>query len=255
MPLLESGGCAAPSSPVLPGSPSSSHSSPAALPAGTQPAAEIRPLDPQRVQDQDDMTWADYQPDSRARTGATRRSSRSAKLRVALVAIDFEDQPFVITQPKQSDPFGNPQVDPVPRADVREVLRRLLGQAGPLNHGHTIHGTGWSSRAARSASRRSTRSVRTGCRRKLFEYGLNEYNQAGGCPAGYTCDGRMERDADALWRADAGADVVEVRIVLRIYAGYDETTVWQEFGEMKFASRTRTSPPSGATRTRRSRAG
>ena len=74
--------------------------------------------------------------------------------------------------------------------------------------------------------------------RKLFEYGLNEYNQASGCPTGYTCDGRMERDADALWRADAGDAVVNsYPIKLRIYAGYDETTVWQEFGEMKFASR------------------
>ena len=25
--------------------------------------------------------------------------------------------------------------------------------------------------------------------------------------------------------------------MLRIYAGYDETSVWQEFGEMKFASK------------------
>ena len=74
--------------------------------------------------------------------------------------------------------------------------------------------------------------------RKLFEYGLNEYNQASACPSGYTCNGRMEPDADALWAADSGADVVKsYPIKLRIYAGYDETTVWQEFGEMKFADR------------------
>ncbi|HSG02077.1 MAG TPA: hypothetical protein VLA20_13135, partial [Vicinamibacterales bacterium] len=49
---------------------------------------------------------------------------------------------------------------------------------------------------------------------------------------------RMERDADALWTADAGADIrSRYDVVLRIYAGYDETTVWQEFGEMKFATR------------------
>ena len=35
-----------------------------------------------------------------------------------LVAVDFEDQPFVITLPKKSDPFGNPQLDPVRREDV-----------------------------------------------------------------------------------------------------------------------------------------
>ncbi|HVT79389.1 MAG TPA: hypothetical protein VHM90_01925, partial [Phycisphaerae bacterium] len=43
--------------------------------------------------------------------------------------------------------------------------------------------------------------------------------------------------ADALWAADKGADIKsKYDIVIRIYAGYDETSVWQEFGEMKFAS-------------------
>src|SRR6185437_641664 len=71
--------------------------------------------------------------------------------------------------------------------------------------------------------------------KKLFQYGLNEWGQQGACPSGYTCDGRMERDADELWRAAAGQDIrSKYDIVLRIYAGYDETSVWQEFGEMKF---------------------
>jgi M6 family metalloprotease-like protein len=48
----------------------------------------------------------------------------------------------------------------------------------------------------------------------------------------------MEPDADALWAADKGADIKKrYDIVLRIYAGYDETSVWQEFGEMKFNSK------------------
>ena len=74
--------------------------------------------------------------------------------------------------------------------------------------------------------------------KRLFEYGLNEYNQASACPTGFTCNGRMEPDADALWLAGAGADIKgKYDVILRIYAGYDETTVWQEFGEMKFRSR------------------
>jgi M6 family metalloprotease-like protein len=48
----------------------------------------------------------------------------------------------------------------------------------------------------------------------------------------------MEPDVDALWTADKGADIrKQYDIILRIYAGYDETSVWQEFGEMKFASK------------------
>jgi len=79
--------------------------------------------------------------------------------------------------------------------------------------------------------------------------------QQGGCPSGFACDGELEADADSLWRADAGEKVAErYDIVLRIYAGYDETSVWQEFGEMKFQSRDQI-PPNGAIPTRASRAG
>ena len=36
----------------------------------------------------------------------------------------------------------------------------------------------------------------------------------------------------------AGADIKsKYDVVLRIYAGYDETGVWQEFGEMKFETK------------------
>ena len=61
--------------------------------------------------------------------------------------------------------------------------------------------------------------------RPLYEYGLNEFNQQGGCPAGHTCNGNMDSDVDALWRADAGREHhAQFDLVLRIYAGYDETT-------------------------------
>ena len=56
-------------------------------------------------------------------------------------------------------------------------------------------------------------------------------------PPGFKADGRLEPDADALWRADAGDIRSKYDIILRIYAGYDETSVWQEFGEMKFQDR------------------
>ena len=83
--------------------------------------------------------------------------------------------------------------------------------------------------------------------RPLYEYGLNEFDHngvgeqkptGGGCPSGHRCDGNMDRDIDALWRAAAGEDIrSQYDLVLRVYAGYDETTVWQEFGEMKFETK------------------
>ncbi len=47
----------------------------------------------------------------------------------------------------------------------------------------------------------------------------------------------MEPDVDSLWKAEAGDIKSKYDAVLRIYAGYDETGVWQEFGEMKFISK------------------
>lgn len=194
-------------------------------------------LDPQVWQDQDAMTWADYRPIPGAAWGDPAKIPERA-LRVALVAIDFEDQPFVITQRKGSDPFGNPQIDPVARVDVARFYADFWGKPGPLNHGHTINEYWMEQSRGKIGIPQIDVFGPYRMPRKLFEYGLNEYNQTSGCPAGYTCNGRMEPDADALWRADAGAAVVDsYPIKLRIYAGYDETTVWQEFGEMRFASR------------------
>ena len=195
------------------------------------------PLDPQVWQDQEDMAWTDYKPIPGVNWGDPARTPARA-LRVALVAIDFEDQPFVITRPKHSDPFGNPQVDPVARAEVAGFYADFWGKPGPLNHGHTIHEYWMEQSRGKIGIPKIDVFGPYRMPRKLFEYGLNEYGQQSGCPGGFTCDGRMERDVDALWQADAGADVVNsYPIKLRIYAGYDETTVWQEFGEMKFASR------------------
>ena len=183
------------------------------------------------------MTWADYHPISGTRWADPSLAPARA-LRVALVAIDFDDQPFVITLPKHSDPFGNPQIDPVPRADVARFYAGFLGTPGALNHGHTINEYWMEQSRGKVGIPKIDAYGPYRMPKRLFQYGLNEYNQAGACPSGFTCDGRMEPDADALWTADAGADVrSKYDIVLRIYAGYDETSVWQEFGEMKFATR------------------
>ena len=203
------------------------------------PAAQDRPspIDPQRVQDQDTMTWKDYRPIPGANwADATRKGERV--FRVALVAVDFEDQPFVITQPKHSDLFGNPQVDPVKREDVPKFYADFWGKPGPLNHGHTIHEYWMEQSRGRVGIPTIDSFGPYRMPRKLFQYGLNEHGQAVGCPTGHTCNHRMEPDVDALWAADAGADIKKhYDIVLRIYAGYDETSVWQEFGEMKFKSK------------------
>jgi M6 family metalloprotease-like protein len=73
--------------------------------------------------------------------------------------------------------------------------------------------------------------------RKLWEYGCNEWGQRDATPTGEPAKGRMERDCDSIWKAVAGDVRGQYDAVLRIYAGYDETGIWQEFGEMKFQNK------------------
>ena len=203
------------------------------------------PLDPQRVQDQQEMTWDDYRPIP-GMNWSDPALVPARTLRIALVAVDFEDQPFVITLPRGSDPFGNPQVDPVPRQRVPQFYADFYNRPGPLNHGHTINGYWMEQSRGRIGIPPMDAYGPYRMPKKLFQYGLNEWGQQGGCPSGYACDGDLEADADALWRADAGEKVADrYDIVLRIYAGYDETSVWQEFGEMKFQSRDQIPPEWG----------
>jgi hypothetical protein len=69
------------------------------------------PIDPQVVKDQDDMTRMDYHPIP-GKNWADPSLKPARQIKIALVAIDFPDQLFVVTLPRQSDPFGNPQIDP-----------------------------------------------------------------------------------------------------------------------------------------------
>src|SRR5689334_2811311 len=63
------------------------------------------PADPQRVRDQDDMTWEDYRPIPGVNWADTSRHGSKRTMRVAIVPADYSDQPFVLTLPRGSDLF------------------------------------------------------------------------------------------------------------------------------------------------------
>lgn len=74
--------------------------------------------------------------------------------------------------------------------------------------------------------------------RPYWWYGLNEYGQNKYTPDGNEAAGRLERDCDELWIKEVGQDIRKnYDAILRLYAGYDETGVWMEFGIMKFKSK------------------
>lgn len=194
------------------------------------------PIDPQLVRDQDEMTWDDYRPIP-GKNWADPALVPQRKFRMALVAVDFRDQPFVITLPKNSDLFGNPQTDPVGREDVPEFYSDFWLKPSAVNHGQTINGY-WMEQSRGKFG--ITVLEPFGPYRmplNLWQYGLNEYRQNNSTPDGSVARSRMEPHVDSLWKADAGDVKSQYDAVLRIYAGYDETGVWQEFGEMKFLTR------------------
>jgi M6 family metalloprotease-like protein len=200
-------------------------------------APALIPIDPQMVQDQQDMTWNDYHPIP-GTNWADAKLDPPRKMRIALIAIDFPDQPFVITLPKKSDLFGNPQIDPIPREAVPQFYADFYNTPGPVNHGQTINGYWMEQSRGKIGIPKMDVYGPYRMPKNLYQYGLNEWGQKGGCPPGVVCDGRMEKDVDALWRADAGEDIAsKYDIIFRVYAGYDETGVWQEFGEMKFQTK------------------
>jgi M6 family metalloprotease-like protein len=194
----------------------------------------LAPIDPQKVQDQDLMTWDDYRPIP-GRNWADPSLKPKRGFRLAVVGIDFPGQPFVITLPKGSDPFGNPQIELVAREKVSRFYADFFMKPGEVNHGQTINGY-W---MEQSRGRFGITEVEVfgpyRMPKPIWAYGLNEYGQNEQTPDGTRADSRMERDCDAVWTAELGKDVrKDFDAVLRLYASYDETGVWQEFGEMKF---------------------
>jgi M6 family metalloprotease-like protein len=195
------------------------------------------PIDSQQVQDQDFMTWDDYHPIP-GKNWADPSLKPERGFRLAVVAIDFPGQPFVITLPKGSDPFGNPQIDSVARENVPQFYADFFMTPSEVNHGQTINGY-WMEQS-RGKFGITAVDVYGPYRmpKPIWAYGLNEYGQNDQTPDGSRAESRMERDCDSIWITDIGEDVRKsYDAILRVYASYDETGVWQEFGEMKFNSK------------------
>lgn len=194
-----------------------------------------QPIDQQVVQDQDNMTWDDYVPIPGINWADSLVPVR--EFRIALVAVDFPDQPFVMTLPKQSDLFGNPQIDPVPREEIAQFYSDFFLKPSPVNNWQTIHGYWMEQSRGRFGVTVLQPYGPYRMPRNLWEYGLSEWGQNEFTPDGSFANRRMEPDVDSLWKADVGDVKGNYEAVLRIYAGYDETGVWKQFGEMKFQTK------------------
>ncbi len=196
------------------------------------------PLDPQNMELPDTMTWDDYRqiPGSAWADPAVKGSVRTFK--GALVLVDYANQPFVVTRPPNSTIYGNPTgVHSLPRAQVPAFYRDFLNKPQPLNRGHTIHEYWMEDSGGRFGIELGSYGAYQ-MPAKSHEYGIEGFQGGQGCPSGDTCGRNLRADALAAWKADVGAaEIAKYDFVFYLSAGQDESSTWQEFGPMKFATK------------------
>ncbi|KAK3180864.1 hypothetical protein K4F52_007822 [Lecanicillium sp. MT-2017a] len=199
--------------------------------------APFEPIDPQDWVNPDDMTWDEYkQPPGTTWNDPSRKGSER-NFNIALVVVDYHDMPLVVTGAANSTIFGNPlpSAANIARKDAPAHYRDLLNKVTDLNRGHTLHQY-W---MEDSRGRYGVDLTAFGPYKMpalSYQYGVNYFNP-GACPAGKKCDLSLRADSFEAWRNDVGNDTVNsFELTFILSAGQDESSTWQEFGEMKFAS-------------------
>lgn len=187
------------------------------------------------------MTWDDYvRPPGRPWYDPTRKGYER-NFNIALVAVDYPDHDFVITMAENSTVFTNPQAaaNSLSRDEVPAFYRDLLNKPHELNRNHTLHEY-W---MEDSGGRFGVDLTAFGAYRmpsNSYQYGVDDedggFNEDA-CPVPGTCSVDLRTDALGAWRADVGNETADAfELVFILSAGQDESSTWQEFGEMLFES-------------------
>ncbi|KAK1907841.1 hypothetical protein P3342_006170 [Pyrenophora teres f. teres] len=214
----------------------------AVVPRQSSPSSPFAPIDPQNWVNPDNMTWADYVAPPTTNWADPSRKGRDRNFNIAMVTVDYPDSPFVITLPANSDIFGNPQplAAGMKREDVPKFYHDFLNVPNDINQGHTLHEY-WMGDSFGKYGVDLTVFGPYRMPAKSYQYGVDDeeggFNE-GACPQGPPCSVDLRTDALGAWRAEVGnetADAYELAFILS--AGQDESSTWQEFGEMKFASK------------------
>ncbi|MEK3856145.1 M6 family metalloprotease domain-containing protein [Cytobacillus sp. FSL H8-0458] len=190
------------------------------------------PADVQSWELPEDMTWEDYRPvpgiDWR-----TADIEPERVLRGALVIVDFPDREFILSQPEGSEVAGNPiGTGNIPRDEIGQFWVDFLNKPQPLNNHRTINEY-W---RENSYGKWAVELDSFGTYRmdhNEFQYGLNEFGQQSNMPGEYQAK-NLRSEAMEKAQADIAASGKNYDFTFILHAGYDESGVWQEFGEMMF---------------------
>ncbi|KAI1817673.1 M6 metalloprotease [Poronia punctata] len=197
-------------------------------------------LDPQEIVLPDNMTWADYVKVPGTSWSDPSRKGSERNFNIALVVVDYPDEPFVITLDPGSTPFGNPLdvVSPITRDEVPAFYRDFLNKPSELNRNHTLHEY-WMEDSGGRYGVDLTVFGAYKMPQNSYQYGVDDEEDGGfnpgACPSKGPCSVDLRTDALGAWRAEVGNDTADAyELVFILSAGQDESSTWQEFGEMKF---------------------
>ncbi|KAF4420301.1 putative secreted metallopeptidase [Colletotrichum fructicola Nara gc5] len=204
--------------------------------ASSGPYTPFEPIDPQNWVNPDNMTWDDWVKPPGTDWSNPARKGSNRNFNIALVVVDYPDRNFTISQPAHSTIFSNPQpaAADVAREKVPTFYRDLLNTPNDLNQGHTLHEY-WMEDSAGRFGVDLTAFGAYQLPANGYQYGVSDDMNPGACPTGETCNLNIRTDALSAWRNDVGNDTADAfELVFILSAGQDESSTWQEFGEMKF---------------------
>src|SRR4051794_21546942 len=201
------------------------------------------PIDPQNWTFQDNLTWNDYKPLPGPDYSDPSIQPSVKKWKVALVLTDFPDKGFTISQPAGSTIYGTPTADAnsIPRDQVPAFYRDFLNKPQALNHFQTMNRY-W---MEDSYGKYGVQLDAFGPYRlpgNSYQYFLTDQsgsqNNPAHCPQltpAKPCTLNFRTDARAKWLAAVGQTVISsYDNIFYVSAGEDESSTWQEFGEMKW---------------------
>ena len=164
------------------------------------------------------------------------------KWKVALVVTDFPGTPLAITQPQSGTVFGTPtaQAHDVPRAQAAQWYADFLNKPQALNNFQTMNRYWMEDSFGKYGVQLDAFGPYElpGTQYQYFVGDQSAANRTQHCPnvtPAKPCTLNFRTDARAAWEAAVGAaKIAEYDNIFYVSAGEDESSTWQEFGEMKW---------------------
>ena len=191
------------------------------------------------------MTWNDYKKLPGPDYSDPSIQPTVKKWKVALVVTDFPGTPLAITQHENGTVFGTPtaQAHDVPRAQAAQWYADFLNKPQALNNFQTMNRYWMEDSFGKYGVQLDAFGPYQlpGTQYQYFLGDQSAANRTEHCPnltPAKPCTLNFRTDARAAWLAAVGADkIAEYDNVFYTSAGEDESSTWQEFGEMKWSTK------------------